>query len=350
MARLMKGVVLPGNSTVEFREYPVPEPGPGQALLKMKASSICGSDIRAIYHKHHTEPGESYLGVIAGHEPCGQIVKAGPGLKKFKEGDRVIAYHIVGCGVCHECRKGYLISCTGEGKAAYGWQRDGGHAEYMLADERSLVHLPDELTYLDGALCACGFGTAYEALKLAGCSGRDQTLVVGLGPVGLAVLMLARAMGSTKLLGVDVTDERIELAKKLGLVDVAFKPSDGVLQQVRAETGGDGAEIAVDASGSAAGRLLAIQGARRWGRVAFVGEGGTVTFEPSRDIIHRQITIFGSWVCSVPNLEELVERLVRWKLHPDAIVTHTFPLEQAGEAYRLVAEGKAGKVAITWPD
>ena len=350
MANTMKGVVLPGNSTVEFREYPIPEPGPGQALLKMKASSICGSDIRAIYHKHHTEPGESYLGVIAGHEPCGQIVQAGPGLKRFKEGDRVIVYHIAGCGMCHECRKGYLISCTGEGKTAYGWQRNGGNADYLLAEERTLIHLPDELSYLDGALIACGFGTAYEALKIGGLSGRDRTLVVGLGPVGLGVLMIARAMGSTKLIGVDVVDERIELAEKLGLVDVAIKGGDDALEQIEEETDGEGAEMSVDASGIPAGRLLAIQGTRRWGRVAFIGEGNTVTFEPSRDIIHKQITIFGSWVASVPNMEELVERLVRWNLHPDAIVTHTFPLEEAGEAYRLVAEGKSGKVAITWPD
>ena len=84
--------------------------------------------------------------------------------------------------------------------------------------------------------------------------------------------------------------------------------------------------------------------------MAFVGEGNAVTFEPSRDIIHKQLTLFGAWVTSLSQLEDLVERLVRWKLHPSAIVTHTFPLAEVGEASRLVDEGKAGKVAVVWPD
>ncbi len=107
----MTGVVLPGNSTVEFHEYAIPEPGYGQILVQMKASSICGSDIRAIYRDHLGKGPEGYQGVIAGHEPCNQIVKTGPGCKQFMAGDRVVIYHISGCGVCDECKHGYMISC-----------------------------------------------------------------------------------------------------------------------------------------------------------------------------------------------------------------------------------------------
>ncbi len=345
----MTGVVLPGNSTVEFREYPVPTPGPGQALIKMKASTICGSDIRAIYREHLGKGPEGYQGVIAGHEPSGQVVAVGPGVKQFKEGDRVIVYHISGCGVCHDCRMGYMISCSSPLRAAYGWQRDGGHADYMLTEENTLVHLPDELSYEDGALIACGFGTSYEATQRIGVSGRDKALVVGLGPVGLAALMLAKAQGATRTIGVDAMPERVELAKRLGIVDVAFGAADGALERIMDETDGFGAEAVIDCSGNPAGRLLAIQGTRQWGRVAFVGEGGSVTFEPSRDIIHKQITIFGSWVTSLPNMENLVERLVRWNMHPDITVTDRFPLEQVDKAYQLMDKGKCGKVAVVWP-
>jgi len=350
MAAKMTGVILPGNSTVEFREFPVPEPGPGQALLAMKASSICGSDIRAIYREHLGKGPEGYRGVIAGHEPCGRIVKLGPDCKRFKEGDRVIVYHISGCGVCHDCRMGYMISCSSTLRAAYGWQRDGGHAAYMLAEENTLVHLPDNMSYLDGALVACGFGTAFEATQRVGLSGRDVTLVVGLGPVGLAALMIAKAQGSTKLIGADVVDERIDLAKRLGLVHAAIKADEHALDRIKEATDGNGAEVSIDCSGSPAGRLLSIQGTRQWGRVAFVGEGGTVAFEPSRDIIHKQITVYGSWVTSLPNMEDLVERMVRWDTHPEVTVTHTFPLDRAAEAYQLMDEGRCGKVAIVWPD
>jgi threonine dehydrogenase-like Zn-dependent dehydrogenase len=346
----MTGVVLPGDSTVQFREFPIPEPGPGQVLLKMKASSICGSDIRAIYREHLGKGPEAYQGVICGHEPCGQIAKLGKDVKRFKEGDRVIVYHISGCGLCHDCRMGYQISCTSELRAAYGWQRDGGNADYLLAEERDLVLMPDEMTYADGALCACGFGTCYEALERAGVSGNDRVLVVGLGPMGLASLMLAKAMGVTKLIGVEVVDERIELAKKLGLADAVLMAGDTALEKIKQATDGSGTEVSIDCSGHPEGRLLAIQGTRQWGRCVFVGEGGTVNFEPSRDIIHKQITIYGSWVTSVSHLENLVEKLARWQIHPDATVTHTFSLEKADEAYALMDEGECGKVVITWPD
>jgi len=346
----MTGVVLPGNSTVEYREYDIPEPGAGQALVKMKASTICGSDIRAIYREHLGKGPEAYQNVVAGHEPCGQIEKVGPGCKRFKEGDRVIIYHISGCGVCHDCRLGYQISCTGPQRAAYGWQRDGGMAEYCLVEETDLVALPDELSYVDGACVACGFGTCYEAIKRIGVSGDDIALVVGLGPMGLAALMVARARGATKLIGVEVVDERIELAKKLGVVDIFIKSDENALGRIKEATDGKGAEVSIDCSGNPTGRLLAIQGTRQWGRCAFVGEGSTVSFEPSPTIIHNQIAIYGSWVTSVGNMENLVERMVRWNLHPEATVTHRFPLEKAAEAYRVMSEGKCGKVAVVWED
>jgi len=132
MEKTMLAAFLPGNSSVEMRTVPVPSPQHGEVLLRVKASTICGSDIRCIYHEHLGKGPEGYQGVIAGHEPSGQIVEAGPGCRLFKTGDRVIVYHISGCGVCNDCRRGYMISCTSEKyRRAYGWQRDGGMADYM---------------------------------------------------------------------------------------------------------------------------------------------------------------------------------------------------------------------------
>ena len=346
----MKGVVLPGDSTVEYREFDVPEPGHAQVLLRMKASAICGSDIRAIYREHLGKGPEAYQGVIAGHEPAGQIDKAGPGCVRFKEGDRVVLYHISGCGVCHDCRTGYQISCSAPGRAAYGWQRDGGMAEYMLAEEKDLVLLPDSLTYTDGAQVACGFGTVYEAIKKIGVSGDDAVLVTGLGPVGLGALMLCKAMGANKLIGTDVVPERIELAKKLGLADVVITGGPDAAQLIREATGGHGTEKTIECSANDSARLTAIVATRKWGDVALVGEGNACTFTPSPDLIHDQKKIHGSWVTSIWLMEELVERLDRWGLHPEDLVTDRFPLERAGEAYALMAEGKCGKVAVCFDE
>ena len=351
MQGTMTGAILPGNGTVEFRQFDIPKPGYGQVLVRTMASTICGSDIRCIYREHTGKGAEGYIpGTIAGHEPCGVIAEEGEGLKRFKKGDRVIIYHISGCGVCNDCRRGYAISCTSEHRQAYGWQRNGGMAPYILAEEKDLIPLPDELTYVDGAQVACGFGTTYEALEKMGVSGDDAVLVVGLGPVGLATAMLAKAMGANKIIGAEYTDERINIAKDTGLFDHVVKSDDAALENIKALTGGFGVEKAVDCSANDKGRQLAIRATRAYGKIAFVGEGNSCTFTPSPDIIHGQKTIYGSWVTSLWRMEELVEKLVRWGIHPEDLVTHRFPLEKADEAYALMASGKCGKVAVVFKE
>jgi threonine dehydrogenase-like Zn-dependent dehydrogenase len=347
----MTGALLPGNSTVELKQFDVPVPGHGEVLLRVKSSTICGSDIRAIYREHLGKGPEGYQGVIAGHEPSGQIVATGPGCRRFKDGDRVIVYHISGCGVCNDCRRGYMISCTSDKyRRAYGWQRDGGMADYLLAEEKDLVHLPDQLSYSDGAQVACGFGTVYEGLEKIGISGNDAVLVTGLGPVGLATAMLARAMGAPLVIGTDISASRLALAKDHGLCDHVFTSGPDNLAQVRSLTGGNGVEKAVDCSANAQARLTCIQATRKWGKICFIGEGGTVSFQPSPDIIHDQKTIYGSWVTNIWRMEELVERLVRWNIRPETLITHRFPLDRVSEAYSLMAEGNCGKVAVVFDE
>ena len=351
MSESMWGAYLPGNSTVELREATVPEPGHGEALLRMKASTICGSDIRCIYHEHLGKGPEGYQGVIAGHEPSGQVVKVGPGCRRYKVGDRVIVYHISGCGLCNDCRRGYMISCTSEKyRRAYGWQRDGGMADYLLAEEKDLINLPEELSYADGAQAACGFGTVYEGLQKIGISGNDSVLITGLGPVGLATGALCRKLGASRIIGIDVVEERMKLARELGLCDEVLASGPGNVAQVKELTGGRGVERAVDCSANDFARATAIRATRKWGRIVFLGEGGRVEFNPSPDIIHDQKTIFGSWVTSTWLMEELVERLVRWNLHPADLVTHRFALDRVSEAYALMASGKCGKVAVCFDE
>jgi threonine dehydrogenase-like Zn-dependent dehydrogenase len=341
----VRGVVLPGDSRVELREFPDPVPAAGQVVVRVKASSICGSDVRAIYREHLGRGAEGYIdGTIGGHEPCGQVESVGAGVRSLRPGDRVAVYHIAGCGHCRECRGGFMISCTSPERGAYGWQRDGGHADFMLADERTLLPLPDELSYIDGALVACGFGTAYQAILRAGVSGRDQVLVTGLGPVGLAVLMLAVASGAD-VYGVDINPQRRELASRLG-ASVVLSP-EGAADRLRALTRGRGVHVAIDCSAAPPARFLCLEAARQWGRVVFVGEGGEVSFAPSPTLIHHQLSLMGSWVTGLGEMEDLLEFLARRGIHPEATVTHRFSLEETGEAYRTFGAGEtAGKVVV----
>jgi len=345
MTATMTGAYLPGGRRVELRRVPVPTPGRGQVLLRVRASTICGSDLRAIYREHLGHGPEAYRDVVAGHEPAGEVVEVGPDAGSLRPGDRVAVYHISGCGVCADCRMGYQISCSAPDRAAYGWQRDGGHAEYLLAQARDCIRLPDFLSYLDGACCACGFGTAYEALCRLAPSGRDQMLVVGTGPVGMAAGLLARCLGVAHRVGVDTSPERLALARRLGAIDEGVLAEHATPAGLRDATGG-GFETAVDCSGSTAGRALAVRSARRYGRCVLVGEGGRLELDASPDVIHQQLRIEGSWVVSTWRLQELVDNLARWRLHPEVVVTGRYPLDEAAAAYADADAGASGKVGI----
>ncbi len=350
--RKMRGALLPGDGTVALRSFDIPTPGHGEVLIRVKASTICGSDIRCIYHEHLGKGPEGYRdGMIAGHEPSGQIVEVGPGCRRFDVGDRVVVYHISGCGVCNDCRRGYMISCTSERwRRAYGWQRHGGMADYLLAEEKDLVLLPDALSYADGAQIACGFGTVYEGLRKIDVCGADAVLVTGLGPVGLAAAMLARALGAARVIGIDVNAYRLDLARSLGLCDDVLPAGPDDVAEVLRLTGGRGVEKAVECSASEHARRTAVRATRRWGRIVFIGEGGTCRLEPSPDLIHDQKTIYGSWVTSIWQMEELVERIGRWGLHPADLITHRYELDRAGEAYATMASGRCGKVAVVFDE
>jgi threonine dehydrogenase-like Zn-dependent dehydrogenase len=219
-------------------------------------------------------------------------------------------------------------------------------AEFMIAEEKDLIALPDALTYADGAQVACGFGTVYEGLEKIGINGNHDVLITGLGPVGLAAGALCRKMGANRILGIDISKDRMDLAMQLGLCDQVLAAGEDNVSQVLELTDGRGVERAVDCSASASARTTAIRATRKWGRMVMIGEGGTVSFNPSPDIIHDQKTIYGSWVTSTWLMEELVERLVRWQLHPEEIITHRFTLEQTAEAYALMSSGNCGKVAV----
>lgn len=345
----MPGVYLPGDSSTELRDVAVPDPGPGQVLLRVGASGICGSDIGYIYRGYQTHKGldgAAYRGVVSGHEPAGQVVAVGPGCRRSALGDRVIVYHIAGCGLCVNCRRGFYISCSDASRAAYGWQRDGGNAAYLLAEERTLVPLPDELSYVDGALVACGFGTAYEGLRRIGVDGDGDLLVVGLGPVGLAAAMIGRGKGARRVVGVEPSEVRRVWAEQTGLVDATIATDGDTLESLMDLTGGVGFAYTIDASGSTGGRSTAIEAAAEWAHVSLVGEGGRLETEVSDTLLHKQLTLHASWVTSLPTMAELATNLVAWGVRPEAVVSDRFSLDEADEAFRLAAGASRGKIVF----
>ena len=310
-------------------------------------------------HSPHTPPtltSHIHPGLIAGHEPSGIIVDAHEsGMKRFKTGDRVVVYHVSGCGICNDCRRGIMNSCTSPSRKAYGWQRHGGMAPFMAVEEKDLLHLPDQLSFIDGAIVACSMGTVYEALCKISISGNDQVLVVGLGPVGMAAAMLAKALGASSVVGVDTDESRCLLGAKHCSTALQIFPGGPEGSSLRAvverSDGLKGFEKVIDCSGSASGRALGIAATRKFGSMVLVGEGGPMTMsDVSNQLIHDQKTLVGSWVSSTWRMEELLERLVRWGIHPEDLVTHRYPLSDVSSAYRTMADGKCGKVAVVFDE
>src|SRR2546428_2958403 len=170
----------------------------------------------------------------------------------------------------------------------------GGHAPFMPLPAYTLVPLPDSLSFEEGAAISCGTGTAYGALKRLDVSGRDTLAVFGQGPVGLSATMLGRAMGA-RVIAVDVSPERLALARELGAEHTIDPRAVDPVKAIHDLTSGEGAETTMDCSGNPDARAQAVRSAGTWGRVAFVGEGNTVTLDVSKDLLRRQITLHATW-------------------------------------------------------
>ncbi|MFH1741863.1 MAG: alcohol dehydrogenase catalytic domain-containing protein, partial [bacterium] len=186
----MKGVVFLGDRELELQEFQDLKPGPGEVVVEIKASGMCGSDLKM----YRARGGAASLGLgdvsgplIAGHEPCGVVAEVGPCVSEAqaRAGMRVMVHHYKGCGVCKHCRTGWSQLCR-EGIVVYGATANGAHAPYMKVPASTLVPMPDELSFEVGAAVSCGTGTAYSALKRIGLSGRETIAIFGQGPVGLA--------------------------------------------------------------------------------------------------------------------------------------------------------------------
>jgi threonine dehydrogenase-like Zn-dependent dehydrogenase len=346
----MRGVVFLGEGELEVRDFPKPVPGPGEVLIEMRASGICGSDLHTLRRPKDQIAAQPKTNP-PGHEPCGVVAALGPGVAGMEVGHRVMVFHYAGCGRCKYCRIGYEQLCI-HGHSYYGASHErgygGGHEDFMVAPARVCMDLPDGMSFEAGAAISCGTGTAYAALKRLAVSGRDTLTVFGQGPVGLSATLLGAAMGA-RVIAIDVVPYRLELAKKLGAAEVVNARTADAVKAVKELTHGEGAEATLECTAVPAVRVQTIDSAKLFGRACFVGEGGSVAFENvSQQIIHKHLTIYGSWTFATWMLEEAANWILDRRVPIDSLITHRYPLEQAKEAYRVFQEGVTGKVVFTW--
>jgi propanol-preferring alcohol dehydrogenase len=353
---ILRGVLLRGNRQVIVQDFPDPEPGFGQVVVRMKASGICGTEVH--YYRQAPEElskvnwaGGKQIDLIQGHEPCGIVEKVGEGVESLKKGDRVMVYQNLGCGHCFECLNGDTHYCEQHHTGTTwitGVNRHGGFADMLLFPAHGCLSLPDELSFVDGAVMACSGGTVYQTFRNLGITGRETLAIFGLGPLGQCAVMIGKAIGA-KIIGVELSKERLRLAEHLGADEVIDVESENPVDSIRALTGTKGADAIIDFSGSAVAQSNALEAVRRHGRVSFIGvqPGGKVAIDPTR-LIMNDLTLRSQLIFRMGTYFEMAEFMVSHDVHFEDIVTNRFSLEDAGEALKLVDTRTAGKAVFVW--
>jgi threonine dehydrogenase-like Zn-dependent dehydrogenase len=250
-------------------------------------------------------------------------------------------HHYAGCGVCKHCRVGWSQLCRA-GITVYGVTAHGGHADYLKVPARTLVPLPEELSFAEGAAVACGTGTAFGALKRMNLNGGNTLAVFGQGPVGLSATVIGAAMGA-RVIAVETSPERMKLARQFGADAVLDATKEDVVDAIKELTRGEGADLSLDCTGAAAARRAAVRCVRTWGTACYVGEGGDVTLDVSPDMLRRQVTLIGSWTFSATGMQECAEFIAKKRIPLETIFSHRWRLEQADEAYKSFDTQTTGK-------
>ena len=328
----MLGAVFAGNSKVEVREFRDPEPKPGEALVRMAVSAICGSEL----HSYRSAKGSN--GRLLGHEMVGEVIAVNQ-TRHVKAGDRVALQIMTGCGRCYYCFRGDYEHCKEMGYLI------GGHAELIAAPEMCCLGLPDDVGWERGVLLGGDtIGTTYRALRRLGVSACDTVAVLGCGPIGLGMLSLLRFIGA-RAIACDVSAYRRELAEKLGAWRSVDPNAEDAAKAILGLTDGVGVEVAVDCSPAEETLTAALDCVRKFGRVGLVGEKGDSTIHPSNQFLRKEITAVGSWYYNPSDYFEIMG-LYRRGLKVDDLITHRFPLEEADAAFATFASGESGKVLI----
>ena len=328
-------------------EFPDPTPGPGEVVVEMKASGMCGSDL----HQYRRPKGGDSIGglpvnpepVIGGHEPCGIVAAIGPGVseKMARVGQRVMVHHYKGCTVCDHCRSGWSQLCQEEPVAGLRQQRAWRACALSEGAGLHAGAAADELSFSTGAAISCGTGTAYGALRRMNISGNDTIAIFGQGPVGLSATQLAAAMGARVIAArrqPGAAGARQGVRRRRDRQPALQRPG-------RRDQGPDAWRRRLHARHveQPEGRIAAVRSAKVWGTVCFVGERNNVTIDVSPDMLRKQLTIIGSWTFSSRARPSAPLSSSTRKIDVDRLFTHHWKLDQAEEAYRLFDTQTAGK-------
>jgi propanol-preferring alcohol dehydrogenase len=330
----------------ELREVPVPEPGPGQVLIKLGGAGACHTDLHIM-----DEPASRLQGLpfTLGHENAGWVEKLGPGATGFTPGDPVIVYSAWGCGTCAYCRVGqenYCQNTPGLGGGVAGI--DGGMAEYLLVPSTRLLVSLGTLDPREAAPLSDAALTTYHAVKrsLDVLGAGSTAVVIGAGGLGQMAIQMLRALSSaTTVVAVDTAADKLDIARRMG-ADEALLSGDEAVTRIKDITRGQGADLVLDIVGVNPTLQMAAQMARVYGHLTNVGAGGG-TLPVAWNSPPHECCVASTYNGSITELMEVVALAEAGKIQ---MLTEQFPLERAGEAYQLLREGKIQGRAVMTPN
>jgi L-iditol 2-dehydrogenase len=333
----MKRVVVRSAGEVGYVDEPLPEPGPGEARVRTSVVGICGSDLHALAGEHPFIP----LPYFPGHEACGVVDSLGPGVSAPAVGTRVLLEPNVTCGACEYCTSGRYNLC--EKLVVVGCQSPGAMAEAFVVPASRLYLVPEGMSDAGAALVE-PMSTATHAVRVAGGASGKRAAVLGAGTIGLLTLVAAKASGAARVVVTEPNEAKRELALRLG-ADAAFSPGAGVVEKVREELGGH-ADVVWDCVAAQASVPQAIAMAEKGGAVVVVGVPAADVAIPLAIVQDREVRLEGSAMYTRTDVDRAAELVGAPGFALSSLVTKTFPLDEAVEAFAAAASGAEVKVQL----
>jgi L-iditol 2-dehydrogenase len=345
----MLAVVISEPNRFELRDIPCPEPGPGQALVKVMSTTICATDQKILAGQ--------FAGVkyphTPGHEFAGEVVAVGPDVDEYAPGDRAGVEVHVGCGRCARCLEGLYQLCENYGRpdkghAHIGFTIPGGLAEYAAVPVKALHKLPAQLSWDEGAFTD-NIGIALYAVERGGLQPGESVAVIGPGAFGALAVQVARAMGAGRIVLLGTRAERLQHMHGFGADELIAATGDEAVENVKAALGGKGADVVIEFAGSAEAARQAILIARRGGRVVLAGSTGVGRELSGVDlsvIVRGHLDVRGSLANPKGISGRGLELIARGAVDVKPLMTHRFKLADFAEAWDTFVERRDGAIRV----
>lgn len=334
----MKSAILYSIGDLRYEDSPMPEPSKGEALIRIKASGVCGSDVPRVMKK-----GTYSFPLIPGHEFAGEIASFGEESEtKLQVGDKVTVFPLIPCGKCIYCQIGEFAQC--DDYDYLGSRRNGGFAEYVVAPIENLIPVPDSVDFECAAMTEPA-SVALHALRRTGVDAGDNVVILGAGTIGIILVQWARICGAGKVFITDIANDKLKVAMDYGFTNCINSREEDPVERIFKETNGKGSDISIEAAGTSATFEQSLRMTRKLGKVILMGNvSGDVTIpeKTASYILRAQLTIYGTWNSSINSIpknewETSLKFMESGALNLKPLITHRYSLIEANKAFHMMS-------------